>query len=124
MKLIDLFEDDNEQYLFEMAILSKEETGLDKTIYASPKQHSSGPRIKVNFDNSLVFDKGYNFSVTISRDDPQVVAGDTEKNVIKKIGAAELQDIYDWVILNYDALIEYWENKSSTKHFLDKLQSI
>ena len=120
MKNEDLFED---AHLFEMSNLQKEDTGLDKTIWVSVKLHSSGPRIKVNYDNSLRFNERNNFSVSIS-ESPLVIAGDTEENVIKKIGKQSLDNIYDWVILNRVVLLNYWNSKISTREMLATIQEI
>jgi len=119
MKLNELFGEEDDDYLFEMSNLQKHDTGLDKTVWVSVKKHSAGPSIKVNFDNSLRFDDNKNFSVSIDAQ-PRVVAGDTEENVIKKIGKNSLDDIYDWVLLNKDVLLKYWNSKISTREMLNK----
>lgn len=111
------------QDLFEMANLTRDETGLDRTIWVSVKSHSVGPRIKVNFDNSLRFNEGNNFSVSISHN-PNVVAGGTEEQIIRKIGSKKLDDVYDWIILNETALLEYWNCEISTKVLFAKLKEI
>jgi hypothetical protein len=119
MKVEELFEED----LFEMSNLTKAETGLDVTIWVSVKSHPAGPRIKVNLDSSLSFNRDSNFSVSIS-DNPTVVAGDTEKNIIKKLGTKKLEDVYDWVKLNKNVLDDYWNSKISTKQLLDLIQEL
>jgi hypothetical protein len=120
MKLEKIFES---SFLFEMSNLSKEDTGLDKTIWVSVKNHSSGPRIKVNYDNSLKFDNNYNFSVSIS-DDPKVISGNTEENVIKKIGKSTLEDIFDWILLNQEILLKYWNSEITTREMLNSIKGI
>lgn len=120
MKVKELFE---EEHLFEMSNLSKNTTGLDRTIWVSVKIHSSGPRIKVNYDNSLSFNTSNNFSVSIS-ENPRVVAGDTEENVIKKIGKNSLEDIFDWIKLNKTALEKYWNFQIDTLELLRTLKTL
>lgn len=119
MKITELFEED----LFEMSNLTKAETGLDVTVWASVKTHPAGSRIKVNLDSSLSFNRSSNFSVSIS-DNPTVVAGDTEKNIIKKLGVKRLNDVYTWVKLNKDVLTDYWDSKISTKQLMDRVQKL
>jgi hypothetical protein len=120
MKVTELLEVED---LFEMSNLQKEDTGLSKTIWVSVKLHSSGPRIKVNFDNSLRFDDSNNFSVTIDNN-PRVVAGGTEELIIRKIGAEELSDVYDWVKLNQPTLLAYWNGEISTRNMLNNIRSL
>ena len=111
------------QDLFEMSNLTKDETNLAMTVWVSVKLHSSGPRIKVNFDASLSFNEKNNFSVSIS-DNPCVVAGGTEKNIIDKVGSRKLEDVYDWVKLNKDTLEKYWKFEISTKEMLNRIKAL
>jgi len=113
----------NEEDLFEMSNLTKDETGLELTVWVSVKQHSSGPRVKVNFDSSLTFDKGNNFSVSISNE-PFVVAGGTEKEIKKRIGAKKLDDVYDWVAQNSEVLLKYCNDEISTKKMTDEIKEL
>ena len=61
------------------------------------------PRIKIsNIRNT--FSDFDNFAVTIERS-PRIVAGKT------KFKQDEVNDIYDWVKLNYIPLMKYWNNE-------------
>lgn len=74
----------------------QKDTGLKEIIWVSSKKASHGPRIKVY--KTL---KGENFSVTIE-DEPKVVAGKCFVN------SKELKRIFEFIILNKDNLIKYW----------------
>ena len=83
--------------LYEMAPnYHQKDTGLKEIIWVSSKKASHGPRIKVY--KTL---KGENFSVTIE-DEPKVVAGKCFVN------SKELKRIFEFIILNKDNLIKYW----------------
>jgi hypothetical protein len=120
MKIVEILEVED---LFEMSNLQKDDTGLSKTVWVSVKLHSTGPIIKVNFDNSLRFDDKNNFSVSIDNN-PKVVAGGSEEVIIRKIGANELSDVYDWVKLNQPILLAYWNSKISTRTMLNNIRSL
>lgn len=74
----------------------QKDAGLKEIIWVSSKKASHGPRIKVY--KTL---KGENFSVTIE-DEPKVVAGKCFVN------SKELKRIFEFIILNKDNLIKYW----------------
>lgn len=120
MRVADILEVED---LFEMSNLQKDDTGLSKTVWVSVKLHSTGPRIKVNFDNSLRFDDRNNFSVSIDNT-PRVVAGGSEEFIIRKIGVDELSDVYDWVKLNQVPLLAYWNSEISTRTMLNNIRSL
>ena len=112
-----------EDELFEMGNLAREDTGLRMTIWFSTDNHSSGPRIKANFDGSLSFNKRDNFTVTIS-DHPQVMPRRDEAMVIKKIGQSNLDDLCDWILINKQPLLDYWNSKISTSQLLTQLKPL
>lgn len=111
MKLSDivLLEDDNlitEDAVFEMARIQPANTGLPYIMFASTKDYVEGKhwaRIKVS-NIPGTFSKDDNFSVSISRT-PEVLAGKPT------YGESKLADIFDWVALNYEPLMKYWNNE-------------
>ena len=99
--------------LFEMANLWPNDTGLDEIIWISVKNANHGPRIKI-YKNKQP--KGENFSVTIE-DNPTTI-GEVFVN------SKELSRIFEFVKLNKDNLIKYWEFEISTKEVTDNLLKI
>ena len=83
--------------LYEMANFLPKDTGLKEVIYISVKQGNHGPRLKV-FKNKQP--KGENFSVTIE---------DKPKTIGKIfVNSKELSKIIEYVILNKETLLQYW----------------
>lgn len=107
MKLDELMIDFDHDFLLEMAMRVKPaNSGLRQVIWVSTKDHAKGrhgPRLKVS---NVVgkFDDTDNFSVTLTKE-PLIIAGRS------KFGHSENEDILDWVKINYDPLIKYWEDE-------------
>jgi hypothetical protein len=90
-----------DERLFEMANVVKEQTGLPFIIWISPKMSSHGARIKVQGDYSNKLRKDLLFTVTIS-DEPKVI-GDTGELSESDINLAK-----EFVKLNMEVLLDYW----------------
>lgn len=110
----------NEDLIAEMARVDPSLSGINVVIFVSSKQYVDGKhwaRIKVS--NVIgKYSKDDNFSVSISKQ-PKVVAGKV------KIKNSDLQDIFDWILLNYDVLMNYWNDKySDIGKFVDKLSKL
>ena len=103
--------------LYEMANVSPKDTGLSVYVYVSPNNSNHGPRIKVsNIKNKSWSDD--NFSLSIC-DKPELMNG------VCKLDSNELDDTKNWIILNKNILLDYWNNKiQSTKEFLLLIKSI
>lgn len=86
-------------FLFEMANLEPEETGLDFLIWVGPSPASHGPRVKVVFEPGVINPRN-SFSVSID-DDPRVVVGQAN------ISSKELNKIFEWVKKNKDVLLSH-----------------
>ena len=99
--------------LTEMANISKQKTGLDYIVWLFPKtgKEKHGPRIKIKIDNAYV-------PITIS-DIPEVKA-------YIKIDAKKLNKIKDWIVLNKDSLLEYWDGAGEVTidEILGKLREV
>ena len=94
----DLSEDD---LMFEMANLLPCRTGLKYQVWYSAHSHGHNPRIKVDMPDGK--------SVYIQIENHEV-EGD-----IDKIASKELQRIFDWIDLNKDALLKYWDEAPTAK---------
>lgn len=85
-----------------MANLFPEETGLDKIIWFGEVGGQHGPRIKVsNLKGKFAIHD--NFVISVSKT-PKVL---TPSSV--KIKQDEIEDLQDWIILNYDKLMKMWD---------------
>jgi hypothetical protein len=122
MKLSELYSPDElEKYLWEMANITSDSTGIDSVvIWASQVQDGAkrhGPRVKVSArkTNKLIPDDL--FVLTI-QDIPQIVAGESY------LPSETLEDVMTWVSNNKDALLRYWRGETSTKDFLNTIQKI
>jgi len=120
MKLRELYssEEEVEKFLFEMANITSKKTGIERVvIWASQAQDGAkrhGPRVKVSssYTSSV---KPDDFFVLTIQEQPRVVAGECS------LSNDDLQDVKDWVSVNRDALLEYWNDGVSTEDFLAKL---
>jgi hypothetical protein len=106
-----------ENNLFEMANIKPKESGLPLVIFASTKYDMHAARIKVsNIPNT--FSKDDNFVITISKT-PKIVAGKPKYN------QQQINDIYDWILLNYDTLMKFWKDEyDSNIDFYNDLKKI
>lgn len=95
-----------EELLYEMARVKPKDSGIRYIIFISTKEYTKQQhwaRIKVS---NIVgtFSSSDNFVVSVSKN-PKVIAG------TPKIKEDELNDIFDWIILNYAPLIKYWNDE-------------
>lgn len=107
MKALDPFEDYmiTEEELYEMARIQQANSGIPFIMFASTKlsvNSRHGPRIKIS-NVKGTFSAIDNFVVTIDHE-PQLIAGTC------KFKKSDLEDIIDWIKLNYDTLMKYWNN--------------
>lgn len=101
MKNYDLVDPD---MLVEMANLLKSKTGVEGVIYISSSQGSHGPRVKwfVTLPKSK---RDPCLSVTI-KPNPQV----KNLNLPKAVVIANQKYVRDWVRLNYEQLLNFWND--------------
>lgn len=107
-----LNEEDN-NFLFEMANLWPDETGLNEVIWISVQNANHGPRIKI-FEGKTAI--GKNFSVTIE-DEPKVVGTCFVSN-------RELENIKKFITINKVNLIRYWNYQISTKEVASNILKV
>lgn len=93
--------------IWEMANLPKKRTGLPVIIYISGNKSSHGPRIK--FFDSYADSIGSNYDLLI----PLTVDKNPDIPIQHKlnISNADLDKIKQWVIKNYDLLIDLYNGK-------------
>lgn len=106
---------------FSMANAVSEDTGLPMVIYISQKNALHGPHIKVSKtygDKSL---SGDWFSMTIGTS-PKII----DKVDTGKITARDINLLIDFIQLNQDLLLQYWEQALplSTKKMLISLRPL
>ena len=124
MKLNELKIDNEDTILLapmnEMANLSSQDTGLSVVIWFGEVGGQHGPRIKVSNVKGK-FAANDNFVMSVEKS-PRIL---TQKSV--KLKKQELDDIIDWIKLNYDVLMKLWnayENDESTIELLGMLRKI
>jgi len=86
----------------EMANLFPDDTGLERIIWFGEVGGQHGPRIKVSNVKGK-FALNDNFVISVDKN-PRVL---TPRSM--KIKNSELEDIFDWVKINYDDLMEMWK---------------
>jgi hypothetical protein len=92
--------------LFEMANLFPRTTGLPMTVWVSPRGNARHEvRVKVNMThgNQMTIS---NTAVVGVRPAPHLIAG--------QLSPDDRQAAFEWVSLNADALVEYWEGRIDT----------
>lgn len=105
-----------EELLEEILSYCKNVSGIGNTIFISPKGNTRhGPRIKVAIDPTDSLDpRGKTASIAIA--DGAVVAGE--------IPRPELGQAREFIALNRDALLDYWDYKIDTDELRSRLKSI
>jgi hypothetical protein len=104
------------ELLEEMVSYRKNVTGVDNTVFISPKgatQH--GPRIKLAIDPPDSINPQRK-TASVAIDDGEVVAGEVSAELLKKV--------QEFVRINRDVLIEYWNYQIDTGELRERLKSI
>jgi hypothetical protein len=92
--------------LFEMANLYPRETGLPMTVWVSPRGNARHDvRVKVNMAHGNQMNIT-NTAIVGVRPTPRVIAG--------RLVPADAQAVFQWITLNADALVAYWEGRIGT----------
>ena len=105
-----------EKLLEEMVSYRKNVTGVDNTIFISPKGNTRhAPRVKLAIDPPDSVDpRGSTASVTIA--DGIVVAGD--------VPPALLEQVRRFIDTNREVLLDYWEYRIDTETLRRRLRSL
>lgn len=101
MKIEELLEKEDVM-LFEMANLPIKRTGLSTIIYFGEVGGQHGPRIKASNVKGK-FAKFDNFTITVDKE-PRLVHPEKAK-----LSNDEIEDIKDWIKLNYEKLMWLWK---------------
>ena len=101
MKIEELFQQEDVM-LYEMANFYPKKTGLSTVIFFGEVGGQHGPRIKVS-NVRKTFSKFDNFTITVDKQ-PQVIHPEKAK-----LNKDEIEDIIDWIKLNYEKLMWLWK---------------
>ncbi|HWB50129.1 MAG TPA: hypothetical protein VG651_13545 [Stellaceae bacterium] len=102
--------------IFAMTNLSPRMTGLPMSIWASPRSNARhDARVKVNMTHGRQMNID-NTAVVAIRPSPRVVAG--------RLNADDLRLVTEWISLNFQAIIDYWDEKLDTDQFLEQLKRL
>ena len=102
--------------LFEMANLYPETTGLPMTVWVSPRGNARHDvRVKVNMTHGNQMDIA-NTAVVGVRPTPRVIAG--------RLSPGDTQAVFQWVALNTDVLVGYWEGQIDTARMIQGLKPL
>jgi hypothetical protein len=105
-----------ERDLFEMANLYPDETGLPMTVWVSPRGNARHDvRIKVNLTHGNQMNIS-NTAVVAVRPTPRLIAG--------RLFPADVQAVFEWVKLNTDTLVAYWNGQIGTIQMAQALKPL
>jgi hypothetical protein len=102
--------------LFEMANLYPDTTGLPMTVWISPRGNARHDvRVKVNMahGNQMTI---ANTAVVGVRPTPRVIIG--------QLSPIDAQAVFQWITLNTDPLVEYWEGRIDTARVIQALKPV
>jgi hypothetical protein len=100
--------------IFFMTNLSPRMTGLPMSVWVSPRGNARHDvRIKVNttHGNQMTID---NTAVVAVRPTPRVLAG--------RLAPSDRRAVADWIRLNEEAIIAYWDEQLDTGEFIGRLK--
>lgn len=107
----------DEQDLFKLANFSKAFTGLPMIIWVSEKTSNHVPGIKVSkgYEDKFLINNTFSMSIM----EPKIIAGD--QGVIKD---SDLVLVFQWIKLNEEVLMKYWNLKISTSELVNILKKL
>ena len=100
--------------IFFMTNLSPRMTGLPMAVWVSPRGNARHDvRIKVNMThgNRMTIE---DTAVVAVRPAPRVLTG--------RLTSEDRRVVVDWIRLNYDAIIGYWDERLDAGQFLERLK--
>ena len=102
--------------LFEMANLFPHRTGLPMTVWVSPRGNARHDlRIKVNMTHGNQMNAA-NTAVVGVRPAPHTIAG--------RLSPEDQRAVFEWISINADALVAYWEGQIDTIDLGERLKPI
>jgi hypothetical protein len=102
--------------LFEMANLYPDTTGLPMTVWVSPRgnaRHDVRVNVTMTHGNQMNI---ANTAVVGVRPTPRAIAG--------RLSPADTQPVFQWVVLNTDVLVAYWEGQIDTARMIRGLKRL
>jgi len=101
-----------------MDLLYPEDTGLKTTVWTLIKGNNKcSARCFVN--NKYGRDPGRDDLLVISvSKNPKILSGEC------KLADEDLKNVFEWIILNHDAIVDHYNHKISSGEFVDRLQNI
>lgn len=107
---------DEAEDTFLMTNLSPRMTGLPMSVWASPRSGARhDARVKVNMAHGNRMNIN-NTAVVAIRPSPRVVTG--------RLDADDQRLVGDWISLNFNALVAYWDEEIDTGQFIERLKTI
>jgi hypothetical protein len=91
--------------LFEMANLFPHTTGLPMTVWVSPRGKRHDVRVKINMTHGNQMTVS-NTAVVGVRPIPHLIA--------RQLSTDDERAVFEWVTLNADTLVSYWEGRIDT----------
>ena len=102
--------------LFEMANLYPDTTGLPMTVWVSPRDSARHDvRVKVNTTHGNQMNIA-NTAVVGVRPAPHMITG--------LLSPVDAQAVFQWVAMNTDTLVEYWDGRIDTARMIWALKSL
>ncbi len=102
--------------IFHMTHLSPRMTGLPTSVWVSPRGNARHDvRIKVNMSHGRQMSID-NTAVVALRPRPRVVAG--------RLSPDGQRAVAEWVAMNSEAIIAYWNDELDTDQFLEQLKHL
>lgn len=102
--------------IFHLTNVSPRMTGLPMSVWASPRGNARHDvRIKVNMSHGRQMSID-NTAVVALRPRPRVVAG--------RLSIDDQRAVSEWIALNTEAIIAYWDEELETDEFLERLKRL
>lgn len=102
--------------IIDMANFTPESTGVDRMVFVSSKQPRHKPRVKVAVTSHVIQGSTVSFSI---EDEPKPIVGDVSK-LPKKV----VSQIIEWIKLNKEVLLKYWNFEVDTVYLTNHLKKI
>ena len=102
--------------IFFMTNLSPRMTGLPMAVWVSPRgnaRHDARIRVNTTHGNRMTI---HDTAVVAVRPAPRVIAG--------RLSPEDQRIVAEWISLNYEAIIGYWDSRIDTGQFLERLRLI
>ena len=102
--------------LFEMANLYPETTGLPMTVWVSPRGNARHDvQVKVNMTHGPQMNIAKTAVVAV-RPAPRIISG--------RLSGADTRAVAEWITLNADTLVAYWEGRIDTAKMVQALKAL